>query len=49
MPEAVGELIGLRARMVSKSWPKTRIEAVTEGVFTRMILDDPGMSASTMG
>ena len=27
--------------MVSKSGPKTRIEVVTEGVFTRMILDDP--------
>jgi ATP-dependent helicase HrpB len=42
--EAVGERIGLRARMVSKSGPKTRIEVVTEGVFTRMILDDPGLS-----
>jgi len=39
--ETVGERIGLRARMVSKSGPKTRIEVVTEGVFTRMILDDP--------
>jgi ATP-dependent helicase HrpB len=42
--EAVGERIGLRARMVSKSGPKTRIEVVTEGVFTRMILDDPELS-----
>ncbi len=41
LSEAVGERIGLRARMVSKSGPKTRIEVVTEGVFTRMILDDP--------
>jgi ATP-dependent RNA helicase HrpB len=41
LSEAVGELIGLRARMVSKSGPRTRIEVVTEGVFTRMILDDP--------
>ena len=32
---------GLRARMDSKSGRKTRIEVVTEGVFTRMILDDP--------
>ena len=30
--------------MVSKSGPKTRIEVVTEGVFTRMILDDPELS-----
>ena len=41
LSEVVGERIGLRARMVSKSGPKTRIEVVTEGVFTRMILDDP--------
>ena len=44
LSEAVGERIGLRARMVSKSGPKTQIEVVTEGVFTRMILDDPGLS-----
>jgi ATP-dependent helicase HrpB len=42
--EMVGERIGLRARMVSKSGPRTRIEVVTEGVFTRMILDDPELS-----
>jgi ATP-dependent helicase HrpB len=42
--ERVGETIGLRARMVSKSGPKTRIEVITEGVFTRMILDDPGLN-----
>jgi ATP-dependent RNA helicase HrpB len=42
--EVVGERIGLRARLVSKSGPKTRIEVVTEGVFTRMILDDPELS-----
>jgi ATP-dependent helicase HrpB len=44
LSEAVGERIGLRARMVSKSGPKTRIEVVTEGVFTRMILGDPELS-----
>jgi ATP-dependent helicase HrpB len=44
LSERVGERIGLRARMVSKSGPRTRIEVVTEGVFTRMILDDPGLS-----
>ncbi|HEX5998015.1 MAG TPA: ATP-dependent helicase HrpB [Hyphomicrobiaceae bacterium] len=42
--EAVGERVGLRARMVSKAGPRTRIEVVTEGVFTRMILDDPGLA-----
>ncbi len=45
LQEAVGERIGLRARMVSKSGPKTRVEVVTEGVFTRMILDDPELSS----
>jgi ATP-dependent helicase HrpB len=44
LSESVGERIGLRARMVSKSGPRTRIEVVTEGVFTRMILDDPQLS-----
>lgn len=44
LSETVGEQIGLRARMVSKSGPRTRIEVVTEGVFTRMILDDPALS-----
>jgi ATP-dependent RNA helicase HrpB len=44
LSEDVGERIGLRARMVSKSGPRTRIEVVTEGVFTRMILDDPELS-----
>lgn len=41
--ERVGDTIGLRARMVSKSGPKTRIEVITEGVFTRMVLDDPSL------
>lgn len=41
LKEPVGERIGLKARLVSKSGPRTRIEVVTEGVFTRMILDDP--------
>ena len=39
--ERVGETVGLRVRLGSKIGPKTRIEVVTEGVFARMILDDP--------
>lgn len=39
--EAVGETIGLRMRMESRISARTRIEVVTEGVFARMILDDP--------
>jgi ATP-dependent helicase HrpB len=39
--EAVGETVGLRVRFDSKISRKTRIEIVTEGIFTRMIVDDP--------
>ncbi|MGX7705697.1 ATP-dependent helicase HrpB [Methylobacterium sp. Gmos1] len=39
--EAVGETVGLRVRLGSKVSARTRIEVVTEGVFARMILDDP--------
>lgn len=42
--ERVGETIGYRVRLDSKVGPRTRIEVVTEGVFTRMILDDPELS-----
>jgi ATP-dependent RNA helicase HrpB len=39
--EAIGETVGLRVRFGSKISRKTRIEIVTEGIFTRMIVDDP--------
>jgi ATP-dependent helicase HrpB len=41
--EKVGETIGLRVRLTSLVSKRTRIEVVTEGVFTRMILDDPAL------
>jgi ATP-dependent helicase HrpB len=41
--EEVGGTVGLRVRFGSKVSRKTRIEVVTEGVFTRLILDDPGL------
>jgi len=41
--EATGETVGYRTRLQSRIGPKTRIEVITEGVFTRMILDDPGL------
>lgn len=41
--EAVGATVGLRARFYSKVSHRTRIEVVTEGVFTRLILDDPSL------
>jgi len=39
----VGGLVGLRARLASRTSAATRVEVVTEGVFTRMILDDPSL------
>lgn len=39
--EAVGQTVGYRVRLDSKVSDKTRIEVVTEGIFTRMILGDP--------
>ncbi|WP_349371993.1 ATP-dependent helicase HrpB [Salinarimonas sp.] len=39
--ERVGETVGLRVRLGTRVSARTRIEVVTEGVFTRMILDDP--------
>jgi ATP-dependent helicase HrpB len=41
--ENVGETVGLRVRLQSRISAKTRIEVVTEGVFARMILDDPAL------
>lgn len=40
----LGGLIGLRARLASRVSAETRIEVITEGVFTRMILDDPELT-----
>ena len=42
--EPVGGTVGLRVRLGSKISVRTRIEVVTEGVFTRMILDDPELA-----
>ncbi len=41
--EQVGETVGYRVRFASKVSRKTRVELVTEGVFTRMVLDDPAL------
>ena len=41
--EKTGETVGYRVRMQSRISARTRVEVVTEGVFTRMILDDPGL------
>ena len=42
--EQVGDTVGLRVRFGSKVSKHTRIEVVTEGVFTRLILDDPSLA-----
>ncbi|HEV7245483.1 MAG TPA: ATP-dependent helicase HrpB [Shinella sp.] len=39
--ERVGDTVGYRMRLDNRVSAKTRIEVVTEGVFARMILDDP--------
>lgn len=41
--EAVGETVGYRIRFESRVSQQTRIEVVTEGVLTRMLLDDPAL------
>ncbi|MCH8685519.1 ATP-dependent helicase HrpB [Pedomonas mirosovicensis] len=46
--EAVGQTVGYRVRLESRVNAKTRIEVVTEGVFTRLVQDNPelpGISA----
>ena len=43
--EQVGDTVGLRVRFDSKVTKRTRIEVVTEGVFTRLILDDPSLES----
>ncbi|TPW28423.1 ATP-dependent helicase HrpB [Martelella alba] len=47
LDEDTGETVGYRMRLDSKISSKTRIEVVTEGVFTRMALDDAELSGIT--
>src|SRR5689334_7150745 len=42
--ERAGETIGYRVRFGSKISRATRIEVVTEGIFSRQILDDPELN-----
>jgi ATP-dependent helicase HrpB len=41
--EKVGDTVGLRVRFGSQVSKSTRIEVITEGIFTRLILDDPSL------
>src|SRR6185295_19434905 len=42
--EPVGGTVGLRVRFGSMVSRRSRIEVVTEGIFTRLILDDPALA-----
>jgi ATP-dependent helicase HrpB len=44
LDEPVGQTVGYRVRFGSKISRATRIEVVTEGIFSRQILDDPELS-----
>lgn len=41
--EEVGLRVGYRVRLESRISKKTKIEVVTEGILTRMLLDDPAL------
>lgn len=41
--EDVGETVGYRIRFETKVSSRTRIEVLTEGILTRMLIDDPGL------
>lgn len=41
--ENVGDTVGYRIRFESRVSARTRVEVVTEGVLTRMLLDDPAL------
>jgi len=44
LSERAGETVGYRVRFGSKISRATRIEVVTEGIFSRQILDDPELA-----
>jgi len=41
--EQVGDTVGMRVRFGSRVSTRSRIEVVTEGVFTRLVLDNPSL------
>ena len=41
LSEKVGETVGYRMRFESRVSGRTRIEVITEGILTRMLVDDP--------
>jgi ATP-dependent helicase HrpB len=43
LDEQVGDTVGYRVRHETRVGPKTRIEVLTEGVLTRMVVQDPAL------
>jgi ATP-dependent helicase HrpB len=41
--ESVGATVGFRVRHETRVGPRTRVEVLTEGILTRMLLADPGL------
>lgn len=41
--EKTGQTVGYRTRLDTRVSNSTRIEVITEGIFTRMVLDDPDL------
>ncbi len=46
--ERVGETVGYRMRSETKVSARTRIEVVTEGVFVRLLQDDPSLESVSL-
>src|SRR5260370_40619091 len=49
LDEPVGETVGYRVRLDSKVGPRTRIEVVTDGLFLRLLQDDPSLEGVGCG
>jgi len=43
LDESLGQRVGLRTRLETRVSAETRIEVITEGVLTRMLLNDPAL------
>lgn len=41
--EPLGKRVGIRTRLETRVSPHTQIEVITEGVLTRMLIQDPGL------
>ncbi len=44
LDEKIGGTVGYRVRLETKISARTRIEVITEGIFTRMIVNDPELA-----